>query len=230
MQFERAVRYPTQRESWLTTVLIGGILLLLGFLLVPLFLVYGYLVRAIRTSTAGDPEPPAFDDWGTLLIDGVQAWLVFFLYMLVPVVTAAVLFGGSVAAIATGSDIGISAGLGGLFVALGVTLVLSLVFGYVAVVALVNFAREGQFGAAFDVTTIKTVALDGDYAVAWLGSVLVFLVVGLFGAVPLIGWALAPVATFYAAVVAAALWADGFDAAVEGRGNVTPSRDREPMM
>lgn len=215
------------RESWLTTVLIGGILVLLGFLLVPLFLVYGYVVRAIRASTAGDPEPPAFDDWGTLLVDGLQAWLVFLVYMLVPVVVAAVLFGGSIAAIATGSDAGISAGLGGLFVALGVTLVLSLVFGYVAVVALVNFARVGQFGAAFDFGTIKTVALDGDYAVAWLASVLVFLVAGLVGSIPLLGWVLAPVATFYAAVVAAALWADGFDSAVEGHGGVTRSRDPE---
>lgn len=227
MGFESAVRYPMNDENWVTTVLIGGAFLLFSFLLVPMILVYGYIVRAISSSTAGDAEPPAFGDWESLLVDGIQAWLVFVVYMLVPLIVGVLTLGASVGAILTGGDAGVSAGIWGLFTAFVLTTLLSLLFGYVAVVAVVNFAREGRLGAAFDAGTIKTVAFDREYAVAWLVSVLVFVAVGIVGAVPLVGWLLAPFATFYAAVVAANLWAEGFDAAVEGRGGYARPRDRE---
>ena len=215
MNVNEIITYPMERDSWMKTVLIGGVLVLFGFLLVPLFAVYGYLVETIRASTAGRPEPPAFDDWGTLLVEGAQAWVISVVFLFVPLAVAAVFVGGSALAVATGGDAGAAVGVGGLFAGLTLSALLTLVFGYLAIIGIVNFAREGRFAAGFDVDVIKTVALNREYAIPWLASVAVIVAVGFVGMIPLVGWLLAPFAGFYGAVVAANLWAGGFAAVVD---------------
>lgn len=227
MEIASIVRYPTQREEWLKTVLIGGVLIFFGFLLVPLFLVYGYLVRTIRRSLSQDSTPPAFGNWGELLVDGLQAWVISLVYLLVPVIVAAFTIGGSIVATATGSRAGAAAGIGGLFFGITLTAILSVLFGYLAVVAIVNFAREDRFGAGFDVEIIRAVALNRDYTVAFLVSVGVVLVASLVGVIPLVGWILTPFVSFYAMVVAANLWAGGFAQALKATDRVVRSEDDE---
>ncbi len=77
-----ALTYPMEDDDWTVTVLIGGGLSLLSFLIVPAILVYGYLVQAIRKRADGATQPPGFEDWGELLVDGVKAWLIGIEYML----------------------------------------------------------------------------------------------------------------------------------------------------
>jgi hypothetical protein len=230
MNLDEAVRYPTRSDSWIKTVLIGGILIFFGFLLVPLFLVYGYIVRSIGAVLADDPSPPEFDEWGELFVDGALAWIISIVYLLVPLLVAGFTIGGSIAAVATGSEIGAAAGAGGLLVGLTISTILSLAFGYLAVVAIVNFAREGQFGAAFDLDVIKTVALDRDYAIAWLVSVGVFLIAGVVSSIPFVGWIITPFVSFYAAIVAADLWAGGFTRALESVDDIARHRNEEPTI
>ena len=230
MNLDEAVRYPTRSDSWIKTVLIGGILIFFGFLLVPLFLVYGYIVRSIGAVLADDPSPPEFDEWGELFVDGALAWIISIVYLLVPLLVAGFTVGGSIAAVATGSEIGAAAGAGGLLVGLTISTILSLAFGYLAVVAIVNFAREGQFGAAFDLDVIKTVALDRDYAIAWLVSVGVFLIAGVVSSIPFVGWIITPFVSFYAAIVAADLWAGGFTRALESVDDTARHRNEEPTI
>lgn len=212
--FRESLTYPTEREGWLKTVLVGGVLVFLGFLLVPLIAVYGYLVAVIRESIDGSAAPPAFEDWGTLLVDGVKAWVIGIVYLLVPVVVGVLTVGGSAGAVATGSSAGAGLGAAGLLGGLTLTAVLSLLFGYVAVAAVVNFAHRGRFGAAFDAGELRAVAFDGDYAVAWLVSIGVFVVAGLVAGIPLVGFVVGPFVSFYGMVVAGRLWAEGYAAAV----------------
>ena len=230
MNLDEAVRYPTRSDSWIKTVLIGGILIFFGFLLVPLFLVYGYIVRSIGAVLADDPSPPEFDEWGELFVDGALAWIISIVYLLVPLLVAGFTVGGSIAAVATGSEIGAAAGAGGLLVGLTISTILSLAFGYLAVVAIVNFARERQFGAAFDLDVIKTVALDRDYAIAWLVSVGVFLIAGVVSSIPFVGWIITPFVSFYAAIVVADLWAGGFTRALESVDDIARHRNEEPTI
>lgn len=230
---ENVIRYPTERENWVQTVLIGGVLMFLGVFLVPLIAVYGYLMETIRGSLDGEAGPPAFDDWGALLTDGVQAAVILFVFMLIPIIVAAITIGGvllsMVVALATGGSPEIAAA-GAVAFGFVVSGLLALAFGYVAVAAIVNFARAEEFGAAFDVTTLRRVLVHRDYAVAWLVSAVLLIAVGLVSSIPAIGWLLAPFASFYALVVAANLWADGFSAALgleERPGDVS---DREPAI
>lgn len=206
-------------------------MLLFGFLLVPLFVVYGYLVRAIRESLDGNPGPPVYDAWGELLVDGVQAWLIGLVYMVLPLIVVGFTVGGSIAAMATGSDAGLAAGLATLLAGLLVSFVLVLVFGYLAVAAVVNFAREGRLGAGFDVDVNRKVAFSRDFAVAWLTAAAVFLVagivVGVLNVIPILGFVLGTVLTFFVAVVAANIWADGFASAMNAPETQPPAGGEE---
>ncbi|WP_379764887.1 DUF4013 domain-containing protein [Halorubrum trueperi] len=62
--------YPS-RDGW-KTVLVGGVVLLFFWLIIPVFIAAGYFVRLTRAAGRGGVEPPAFDDWWDLLVDGVK--------------------------------------------------------------------------------------------------------------------------------------------------------------
>lgn len=83
IDIERVVTYPMQSDEWIKTVLIGGVLTLLAALIVPAFLLYGYLLRVLRAGIAEDEEPPVFDEWGRLLREGVVAFVIVILYQLI---------------------------------------------------------------------------------------------------------------------------------------------------
>lgn len=220
-----AITYPMEDDDWTVTVLIGGVLGLLSVLIVPGFLVYGYLVRAVRERADGATQPPAFDDWGALFVDGIKAWGIGLVYMLVPLLVFGVTVGGSLFAMATGTRAGASAGLAGLFGGLALSFVLSLVFGYIATAAIIHFACTGELGSGFDVGTLRTLVLSPEYATPWLVSVALFIAanvaVNLLNVIPFIGslvaLVLSPFATFYVLVVATDLWAGGYNTALGER-------------
>jgi len=220
-----ALTYPMENDDWTVTVLIGGVLGLLSFLIVPSFLVSGYLVRGVRERAQGATQPPTFGDWDELLVDGVKAWAIGLVYMLVPLVVFGVTVGGSLMTITTGTDAGMGAGLAGLVGGLVITFVLSLVFGYVATAAIIHFACTGELGAAFDVGTLRKLVLSPEYATPWLVSAALFIatsvVMGLFNGLPiigsLIGTVLGQFAIFYMVIVATDLWAGGYNAALDER-------------
>ncbi|MFB6300258.1 MAG: DUF4013 domain-containing protein [Halobacteriales archaeon] len=209
-----ALRYPLQQDAWERLLLIGGILMLFGFLIIPLLVVYGYIVRVIKTRLEGADRPPAFGEWGSLLIDGLKAFGIGFIYLLIPLIVGTVTFGGSIAAIAAGGRGGAAVGVAGLAAGMVVSFVLSLLFGYVAVAALVHFAHEDRFGAAFEFGAIKTIVLTEEYAIAWGLAVVVLIgasvVTGVLNLIPLFGTIFSVFVAFYIQVVAAKLWADGY--------------------
>lgn len=66
----------------LKTVLAGGLLVAFGFLVLPSVLVAGYLLRVLR---ADEESPvPSFGDVRALLVDGLRAYGVWFVYAVVP--------------------------------------------------------------------------------------------------------------------------------------------------
>lgn len=214
--FEEAVEYPYDGGEGLRAIAIGSVLTMLGVLVLPLVLVSGYTVRVIRTVAAGDTHPPAWDDWGSLFVDGLKAIAVGIGYLLVP--TA--LVGLAVVA---------------FFVPVSepVPRVLSLVLSVVALLSvplllaalyalpagLAAFAVSGSLGAAFAVRRLWPVLRSGTYAVAWLLAFVVTVVAGavggLLGGLTPAGLAvvevvLAAVVAYYANVVVAYLYARGF--------------------
>ena len=206
--FQEALNYPRNSDSAVKNVAIGGILLVLSFLFVPLLAVLGYVVRSLRGVVNGVEEPPAFDDWGDLLTDGAKAFAIGLVYSLVPAVIAvtAILASGATLGLGgNGVGSGLAVGLIALVAAL-LVLVVSLVAAYVVPAAVVAWVRTDSFGAAFSPAELRVYAFSRTYATGWLVAVGISLLAGVvssaLGAV-LVGGLLAPFITFYANVAGA---------------------------
>ncbi len=201
-----AVRYLKESDDAVRTVLIGGVLTLFAFLIVPLFAVAGYLVRVLDRTARGDEEPPVFDDWGALITEGAKASAIAFAYALVPtVVLVAFLASGGLLG-ATGSDA--LGALGGLAALVGglLWLALSLLVAYAVPAALANFAETRRIGAGFELSTMRRVLADKTYATGWLTAVAILVgggvVSSLLSVVPLLGFVAGAFVGFYAGVTA----------------------------
>lgn len=219
---EEVLRYPTRRENWVATVAIGGALTLFGFLIVPAIIVTGYVLAAIRGRVAGEEAPPAWEGWTELFVDGLKAWVVGIVYAVVPTLLGLAVFGTAVAAMATGSDVGMAIGLLGLGFGSLVWLVVALAFFYPLPASLANLAVTGRLGAAFDVGTVRAVVSTRAYAIPWLWGLAVLVVAGVVGgavnAIPVLGWILGALFLFYVDVVLAAVWGAGFADALKATG------------
>jgi len=211
---EDAIRYPWNGERKVETLLIGGVLSLLGVFFIPVLFVFGYLVRVIRAVNDGDTEvPPVFEEWGDLLVEGLVAFLITLVYSLVPLVViglaiASFILPASVVTTAAGEPAtGIA--VGGLLLALVVvvvTVVVSLGVAYLLPAAVAAYAVTGGIGAAFSPGTLRAIGGSQTYAVAWLVAVAIAIgaqVVGGFASATVIGAVLVPLISFYGNVAGA---------------------------
>lgn len=220
MDIESAIKFPTEDDDWLVTTLIGGVIYMASVFFFPVFLVNGYFVKVAREAMDGAAQPPAFDDWGELFVDGIKAFAILLVYQIVPFAALIVVGGGSIMALASGTEAGAGAGLLGLLGAFAIYGVLAVAFGYFGIAGLMNFVATGSLGAGFEVGTIIDVATDRDWMMAWayvIGiNVAASVVFGVIGAIPLLGLLVLPVAPFayfYLGVVMYRIWGEGFAAA-----------------
>ena len=205
-----SLQYPQNRDEWAKTILIGGLLTLLSPFIVPAFVVFGYVVRVIRGTMTGSDVPPEFDEWGELTVDGLKAFVVAFVYGLVPAIVMAVFGGLGLIGLVAGAngDSGIGAAVGGMtaFVGFLLGLLLTLVAAYVVPAAIANFAETNRVGAAFDFSELRPILASGQYATAWLTAAVVVVaagvVTGVLNAVPFLGFVAGAFVTFYALVAA----------------------------
>ena len=219
---EDGLSYPV-RGDWLGRTLIGGVLGLLSVFVLPTVVVLGYLVRVLETTVEGADEPPAFENWGTLLVRGVVATVITLAYTFVPVlaylVVLAVFFGaGGI----VGGDLGALVGVAGALAALGLIPVVLVVY-YAVPAALTAYATRGSIGAAFDVSVLKPVLLRPEYLVAVLAPLVVAVllwVVTVVLAVTIIGLLLVPFVQFYGQVAVFRM----FGAAFAGEGGSLDAR------
>jgi hypothetical protein len=214
--------YLRDGDDAVMTVLIGGLFLLASPLIVPSVLVLGYVSRVLRGTADGDDAPPAFDEWGDLLLEGAKAFAVTLVYSLLPLAVFAVaaVFGvGAVVLGSGGTDGGLLGGLIGGALALLLALValgVSIVGLYVTPAALAAVADSGRVGDGFALGTLWTVVSKRAYATGWLTAAVVVLAgslaVGVLSVVPILGTIAGLFVQFYALVAAAAIvgwtWAD----------------------
>ncbi|ADE04405.1 DUF4013 domain-containing protein [Haloferax volcanii] len=207
-----SLSYPRNDENWLKTVLIGGVLSFLGFLIVPTFLVIGYLLRVVRATMKGDEQPPVFDDWGDMAVDGVKGFAIAFVYGVLPLIIMSVFVGSAIIGIFAGGGSDTAGIFGGIMTLVGllVSLVLGLLAAYIVPAALANYAETDRLGSAFDVGALRPVLTSGKYVTAWLTAFVVLfavsVVLSLLNVIPLLGqllsFVLGPFVGFYAAVAA----------------------------
>jgi len=200
-----SLTYLRESDGWVKTVVIGGLLTFLGFLVVPTVLVAGYLVRVLRATMHGDDTPPRFDDWGSLAGDGVRAVAIAVVYGLVPAFLVAVTAGLAAAVAGPGPRTGLVVGavtfVGGLL-----ALVLGLLAAYIVPAAVANYAEQGSFRSGFAVGDLRPVLTSGTYATAWVMGFAIILgagvVTALLSIVPFLGTVVGAFVSFYAIAAA----------------------------
>lgn len=229
---EEGLSYPFKGDNSLGRNIIGGLLLVFFWLIIPLLVFFGYIIRVLRSTAAGREDPPPFDDWGEMIVDGLKSMIIFFAYAIVPY---ALLFGlafflGVASGVSGEGGSGIIAGIGILsFLWFLVALV---VVQYVLPAALTNFAREGQMSAAFDIETIGDVILSTEYLIAWLLPIVVFVIVYIIMillAFTIVGILLWPWLIFYMYVVVYRMFGRAYVQAL-GLGDETPESTTDPAV
>ncbi|MFB6160830.1 MAG: DUF4013 domain-containing protein [Haloferacaceae archaeon] len=180
-----ALSYPRDDEDLVRPYLIGSVLVLCSFIVgVTLIPLYGYLLQVLDDGRTGNRGLPAFEDWETLIIDGLKVFVVNLIYTGIPsIVLSAVggfiFFVVAIAGFAVGGDGG--GGGGALFLVVllvgGLVTLLAFVFLLVASVmlpaALARMVVEDDFSAALDVRRVFRIAKDGDYLVAVVLAIVV---------------------------------------------------------
>ncbi|WP_243637752.1 DUF4013 domain-containing protein [Natrarchaeobius oligotrophus] len=184
-------------------MIIGSVLGLLSFLLIPAFFVAGYLVRVLETTVDGADEPPEFEEWGDLFVKGLVATVISIVYSFVPFVIYMVVVFTLVGAggVIGGDGGGVLAGLG--FVTMLTFIPLMLVIYYVVPAALTNYAHTGSINGAFDFGVIKSVVLSFEYLLAVLLPIVIAVIAWVVMALltmTIVGIVLVPVVYFYSYV------------------------------
>lgn len=153
-----ALSYPSNGDDWLKTILIGGGLLLTSGLIIPMFILYGYTIRVLRSAAKDEDTPPSFEGWDELVIDGLKMFGISIGYLIIPYAI---------------SIISVFIGRSSMVLLLFSSLLL-IVAGYTLPVAMTNFALTGDVKAAFELRQIVNAAFTTRYFI----SVVLALVVG----------------------------------------------------
>jgi hypothetical protein len=218
---EEALSYPREDDDPLMPFLIGSGILLVSFVVgVTIIPLYGYLLQVFDDGRTGGRGLPEFEDWETLIVDGLKFFVLNLLYTGIPGVVLGVVASLTVFATLFGGFLDQGAGafvlvvllIGGLvsLVALGLVIAGSLMLP----AAIGRMRAEGEFSAALDVREVFAVARTSDYLVpvvlAWVVG-FVFTMVGGLLSIILIG---IPILV-YGFMVTFHLYGQGYAQAVE---------------
>jgi hypothetical protein len=167
---KRLVRFPFQDGKWASRFLIGSLLTLANYVIpiVPSIFVFGYILRVMRQTIAGEePTLPTWDDWGRMFKEGLGAMvagLVYFLPALLVLIGGMVLY--FVGILYLPFTAGTSAqpeetlmlmpiftfgSMGIMFLSMFLGTLFSLLGALVVPVALGHFVAQGELRAAFRV-------------------------------------------------------------------------------
>jgi hypothetical protein len=205
MEIGRSFTFPFQDKSWLSKLLIGGLISIIPILN---FALVGWMVDiAKRVMDHELEELPGWDNFGKKFMGGLYYTVASFIYalpvILVSCVLFAISFGSTFAAAQSGSTdevIGaIMAGNSFVAICLGCLMVLyGLVLSVLMPALMVHYAKEGNFGSMFKLGTVFGIVREntGTFFMAWLVALVFSFVAGLalggamtiLSVIPCIGW------------------------------------------
>jgi hypothetical protein len=195
----------TEDERWLGKIGIGMAISLASFLIIPIPLLVGYLVGITRNVKKGVERPlPEWDDFGQLFKDGlavIVGQLVYTLpfWIIVCIAIVASLGLGGLAEGNANEDM-LAAGFMATW---GLVICLSLVFAvalfFLSPALVIQYVRTNELGSMFRISEVVAIAREnvGDIVIAalasFVASLVVSVVLGLFSAIPFIGWCGGPI-------------------------------------
>jgi hypothetical protein len=211
MDIGKAFSFVFEDTDWAAKVLIGiGILvagLVLSWLIIPGILagllLSGYSLEITRRVIRGDAVVlPAWEDWGRLLMDGLQVAIIGIVYAL-PIIVLSLCVGAPLQWIAEGSAYSSSPGggevaTGLLGAALGCfNFLWAIVLSLTLPAAIAKFAAEGELAAAFKFGEV--IALIRNNLTTYLLTAVMVWVTGIMAS---LGLVLCLIGVFFTAVYA----------------------------
>lgn len=167
-----SIKYPS--TSW-GKVVILGIILIASVLIVPIFLLYGYMLRIIKATLAGVDELPEFDEIGEMFVDGLKVFVVAIVYA-IPVWIIAAIIGaltGNAASTATSLDPSM---IWALFFGNIILVIVAVIVGLIEVMAIANMAyNNSELGAAFRFSEI----LDYIAKIGWGKYIVTYILIAI---------------------------------------------------
>jgi len=146
MEISKAFTYIFDDESWITKILIGGIL---GIIPIVNFAVFGYMVETIRNVAQGLECPlPEWSNFGEKFVKGLMVFIIGIIYT-IPIWLIMCCFSAATSAVG-----GAEGNQENLLTLLSIvqgclTLPYGLVIGVLLPAILVNYAVTGELGSAF---------------------------------------------------------------------------------
>ncbi len=198
MDVNKAIRFVFNDKQWINKLLIGAVMSLLSFLILPAFILQGYTVKIIRQVMGGnDDELPEWSDYGRLLSDGLFVTLGQLVWAL-PFILLMIVMGivtGGLGSLADGSgDMMAAATTGaGLLVAC-LALLTVIAFLFLNPALMIQYAREGEFGALFRFGEIIAIIRNhmADILIAFLVTLVAVFAIGIvtsiLSIIPCLGW------------------------------------------
>ena len=172
---------------------IGKLVLGIVISIIPIvnFMFSGYLLNVAKSAMKKDMDLPKWENWGTLFVEGLLAFVIGIIYMLpvVVILGGLLLVGGlSVPGLITGGMLGMAGVMAGLGIYLAVLVIIALVLGFLSTVALLTYAETRDFSSAFAFRDIIKKAFTGTYIVGFIITmVIVGVIAFIIGLIPFIG-------------------------------------------
>ncbi|OPX59770.1 MAG: hypothetical protein A4E25_00962 [Methanobacterium sp. PtaB.Bin024] len=193
-----SIKYPS--SNW-GKVLILGVIMIASILIVPIFLVYGYIFRIIKATLAGINELPDFDEIGDMFVDGLKIFVVAIVYAIPVWIITLVLnmiIGASVDVTTTTTALD-AAMFWGIIASNLVLGIVAIIIGLIEIIAIANMAyNDGEIGAAFRFSEIMDIIATigwGKYIATYIVIIIIAAIgvlIGMLTMFILIGFILLP--------------------------------------
>ncbi|CUS90580.1 DUF4013 domain-containing protein [Candidatus Kryptobacter tengchongensis] len=84
MNIERGFRFVFQERNWFGKIIVGGVMMLFSFLIVPLLIYYGYLVEVAKRTIKEEEQQllPEWDEIGRKLANGFKLAVIIIVYLI----------------------------------------------------------------------------------------------------------------------------------------------------
>lgn len=184
-------------KQWLSKLLIGVLMSILAFLIVPALILQGYLVKVIRHVMGGNWDSlPEWYDWGKLLKDGFFVTVAQFIYTLpfIILMFLGMAATGGVASLSDGSDVAALATTGGGLILFCLIILFAVAFLFLTPAILIQYAIKDEFSACFRLGEVADIIRNhmADILIAFLVTVVAGIVLsllfGILAIIPCLGW------------------------------------------
>lgn len=175
MDLGKAFSYVFDDEQWISSILIGGLIVLIP--IIGQLALLGYMLEAARNVATGNPRPlPQWNNFGEKLSLGFGGFVISLVYALPLILLSMALICFPILAATGARNEGAAAAtiLGSLGCIVPLIFVLGILIQPLLLAAMVRYLQTGSLGAAFQVgEVVAMVRADlGSWLVLWLLSLL----------------------------------------------------------